>query len=235
MASSSLRPLFCNRGEIPIRFVLGGEATAKLREVEPEEEEEEGKQRRRPSEGAGIGVQGLEVLEERDNGGYEEEEDDEESGVRASRSQQGYVPPPLPKPPAGFVVDDQGKALMASSKRIVTVVNKETLKTRSFQEACIFSVIEELAEYFAQWSYSVAFLELSFVPTVRLRSFCKNTKVERFSREMKQLIHQIEANSELINKRRATISFLPNESAVASFLEAYYHIGIISIHTTILI
>ncbi|KAL8166295.1 hypothetical protein V2J09_007794 [Rumex salicifolius] len=71
----------------------------------------------------GLGFGGLEVLEDRDNGGYEEEEDDGESDVRASRSQQGYVPPPLPKPPAGFVVDDQGRVLMASSKRIITVVD----------------------------------------------------------------------------------------------------------------
>lgn len=38
------------------------------------------------------------------------------SGVR-------YQPLPLPKPPAGFVVDEQGKVLMASNKRIVTLVD----------------------------------------------------------------------------------------------------------------
>ncbi|KAK3034293.1 hypothetical protein RJ639_034097 [Escallonia herrerae] len=54
--------------------------------------------------------------------------------------------------------------------RIELKVNKPTLKTRSFQEACIFTVVEELTEHLAQWSYSVAFFELSFVPTVRLRN-----------------------------------------------------------------
>ncbi|KAL8129958.1 hypothetical protein V2J09_019113 [Rumex salicifolius] len=125
----------------------------------------------------------------------------------------------LNKPPTGGI----GNAVDLHS---ILKVNKQTLKTRSFQEACIFSVVEELAEHFAQWSYSVAFLELSFVPTVRLRSFCKNTKVERFCREMKQLIRQIEANSEFINKRRASISFLPNDSAAASFLEDEKKAGI---------
>lgn len=52
-------------------------------------------------------------------------------------------------------------------------------------------MIEELAEHLAQWSYSVAFFELSFVPAVRLRNFCKSTKVERFRREMRQLIRQV--------------------------------------------
>ncbi|KAI3506598.1 hypothetical protein L1887_21158 [Cichorium endivia] len=44
-----------------------------------------------------------------------------------------------------------------------------------------------------QWSYSTAFFELSFVPAVRLRSFCKSTKVERFRREMRQFVREIEA------------------------------------------
>ncbi|KAF6170538.1 hypothetical protein GIB67_031946 [Kingdonia uniflora] len=34
-----------------------------------------------------------------------------------------YQPSPLPKPPAGFVVDQHGNVLMASSKRIATIVD----------------------------------------------------------------------------------------------------------------
>lgn len=52
-------------------------------------------------------------------------------------------------------------------------------------------MVEQLAEHLAQWSYSVAFFELSFIPLARLRSFLKSTKVERFRREMKQLIRQV--------------------------------------------
>lgn len=32
---------------------------------------------------------------------------------------------------------------------------------------------------------------------------------------------QIEANSEFVNKKRASVSFLPNEPAAASFLEVW--------------
>lgn len=81
------------------------------------------------------------------------------------------------------------------------------------------SVIEELGEHLAQWSYSVAFFELSFIPGVRLRSFCKCTKVDRFRKDMRELIRQIEANSEFTNKKRATISCLPSDPATSSFLE----------------
>ncbi|KAL5993354.1 Nucleolar Complex 2 protein [Asimina triloba] len=99
-------------------------------------------------------------------------------------------------------------------------VSKQVLKTRAFQEACVFSVVEELAEHLAQWSYSVAFFELSFIPLARLRSFCKASKVERFCREIKQLIRQVEANSEFTNVHRMKITFLPNDPAVAMFLKS---------------
>ncbi|KAF5940420.1 hypothetical protein HYC85_021587 [Camellia sinensis] len=118
----------------------------------------------------------------------------------------------LNRPPTGGV----GKAV---DLRTILKVSKPTLKTRAFQEACVFSVVEELAEHLAQWSYSIAFFELSFIPAVRLRNFCKSTKVERFRREMKQLIRQIEANAEFTNQKRISISFLPNNPAAASFLE----------------
>ena len=55
----------------------------------------------------------------------------------------------------------------------------------------MFSVIDEVAEHLALWSYSVAFFELSFIPAVRLRNFCKSTKVDRFRKAMRQLIRQV--------------------------------------------
>ncbi|CAL8998479.1 unnamed protein product [Prunus brigantina] len=118
----------------------------------------------------------------------------------------------LNRPATGGV----GKAL---DLRTILKVSKPTLKTRAFQEACVLSVVDELAEHLAQWSYSIAFPELSFIPAVRLRSFCKSTKVERFRKAMRELIRQIEANCQFTNERRMSISFLPNDPAAASFLE----------------
>ncbi|XP_048425587.1 nucleolar complex-associated protein 2-like [Pyrus x bretschneideri] len=110
-----------------------------------------------------------------------------------------------------------GKAI---DLRTVLKVSKPTLKTRAFQEACVLSVVDELAEHLAQSSFSVAFPELSFIPvTVRLSTFCKSTKVERFRKAMKELIRQIEANCQFTNERRMSISFLPNDPAAAYFLE----------------
>ncbi|KAL2504696.1 hypothetical protein Adt_20317 [Abeliophyllum distichum] len=44
-----------------------------------------------------------------------------------------YQPLPLPKPPAGFVLDDQGRVLMASNKRIATIVDS----TNNFPLECV--------------------------------------------------------------------------------------------------
>lgn len=70
-------------------------------------------------------------------------------------------------------------------------MSKATLKSKTFHEACISYVIEELTEHLAQWSYSIAFSEFSFVPSNRLRDLCKSTKVDRFRREFRNLIRQV--------------------------------------------
>lgn len=43
--------------------------------------------------------------------------------VEDGESQNNYQALPLPKPPAGFVVDEQGRVLLASNKRIATIVS----------------------------------------------------------------------------------------------------------------
>ncbi|KAG0472810.1 hypothetical protein HPP92_014667 [Vanilla planifolia] len=102
----------------------------------------------------------------------------------------------------------------------VKQLDKVTLKTRTFQEECLYSVVEELAEHLSHWSNSIAFFELSFIPLVRLQKFCKSTKSNRFRREIKELIRQLEANCEYTNSRRAGIRFSPSDPAALSFLQA---------------
>ncbi|KAF8404065.1 hypothetical protein HHK36_008942 [Tetracentron sinense] len=57
-------------------------------------------------------------------------EDDSTGSIIHSQS---YQPSPLPKPPAGFVLDSHGRVLMASSKRIATVVDS----TNNFPLECV--------------------------------------------------------------------------------------------------
>lgn len=49
----------------------------------------------------------------------------------------GYYATPLPKPPAGFVVDDHGKVLMASNKRIATIVSSFSM----FKFLCLLFIV----------------------------------------------------------------------------------------------
>ncbi|KAI3707514.1 hypothetical protein L6452_26114 [Arctium lappa] len=51
--------------------------------------------------------------------GVNEEEDEEVT----SSSKMRYQPLPLPKPPAGFIVDDQGRVVAVSDRRIATIVD----------------------------------------------------------------------------------------------------------------
>ncbi|KAH0892274.1 hypothetical protein HID58_054703, partial [Brassica napus] len=108
--------------------------------------------------------------------------------------------------------------------RTLLKVSKPAVKTRAFQEACVYSVVEELVEHLSQWSCSVAFFELSFREKDKnstKSSFCSQTSIqaERFRKEMKQLISQVDANSEFVNRKRGSIDFQPNEPAASSFLE----------------
>ncbi|RWW22559.1 hypothetical protein BHE74_00011655 [Ensete ventricosum] len=58
---------------------------------------------------------------------------------------------PLPKPPAGFVLDDHGRVLLASSKRIVTIVHDgesiEGLPTEGVKITCFNLVILDGTNY----------------------------------------------------------------------------------------
>lgn len=60
--------------------------------------------------------------------GEVDNDNDEDSYTYSNSSSNSrslsYLPnTPLPKPPAGFVVDESGRVLMASDKRIVTIVS----------------------------------------------------------------------------------------------------------------
>lgn len=71
-------------------------------------------------------------------------------------------------------------------------VGKPAVKTRIFQEECVTGVVDQLTEHLAQNSYSIAFPELAVVPLVQLRRLVKDTKVDRFRRQVRQLVEQVQ-------------------------------------------
>ncbi|GAB4835529.1 hypothetical protein Ancab_000439 [Ancistrocladus abbreviatus] len=113
-SSSNYHPNFFNHG----RLQKISCAAAK----QQEQKQKSNKKRRKKTGGSSgvpkdLSLEDVEIEAERES----EMEGEGESG-KITR-QQGFVPLPLPKPPAGFVVDEQGRVLMVSSRRIATIVD----------------------------------------------------------------------------------------------------------------
>ncbi|XP_021625969.1 nucleolar complex protein 2 homolog isoform X2 [Manihot esculenta] len=97
---------------------------------------------------------------------------------------------------------------------------KHWLKSRNFQEECVFSAIELLAMHFAQWSYHISFPELATIPIIRLRKFHATTTSESSRRLVKRFIDQVEQNIEFVRKKRDDVAFSPrDQQSVESFLQ----------------
>jgi hypothetical protein len=89
------------------------------------------KKKRRSKGGSGDNLNLRDVEIVKDDGGLadvqvdDDDDDDSDDGFYSdsvSRKVSTHPTMPLPKPPAGFVVDDSGRVLLASTKRIVTMV-----------------------------------------------------------------------------------------------------------------
>lgn len=68
-----------------------------------------------------MSLRDVEIVEENDD--FDEGSSSSSSSTSTTTRSLAYYSHPLPKPPAGFVVDDTGRVLMASNKRIATIVS----------------------------------------------------------------------------------------------------------------
>eukprot|EP00252_Welwitschia_mirabilis_P010252 TRINITY_DN23432_c0_g1_i1.p1 TRINITY_DN23432_c0_g1~~TRINITY_DN23432_c0_g1_i1.p1 ORF type:complete len:802 (+),score=168.31 TRINITY_DN23432_c0_g1_i1:173-2578(+) len=99
-------------------------------------------------------------------------------------------------------------------------VPKSALKSQGFQNECVYSVLDLLTEHLAQWGYHVAFPDLAFPILIRLQRFHERTSIDKFQRQVKQLIDQIECNAALVSKKREETSFSPKDhDAVSAFIQ----------------
>ncbi|PIN08638.1 hypothetical protein CDL12_18781 [Handroanthus impetiginosus] len=97
---------------------------------------------------------------------------------------------------------------------------KHYLKSRSFQEECFLSAIEQLSLHFAQWCYHISFPDLATIPLIRLRKIHEITTIESLRRMVKRLIDQVEQNVDFVQKKRDEVSFSPHDhQSVDSFLQ----------------
>ncbi|KAI3458981.1 hypothetical protein Pfo_015644 [Paulownia fortunei] len=78
---------------------------------------------------------------------------------------------------------------------------KHYLKSRSFQDECFHSAVEQLSFHFAQWSYHISFPDLATIPLIRLRKIHEITTIESLRRIVKRLIDQVEQNVDFVQKK----------------------------------
>jgi len=95
---------------------------------------------------------------------------------------------------------------------------KHWLKSRNFQEECVYSSIELLSVHFLQWSYHISFPELATISLIRLRKFHEIATTESLRRVVKRLIDQMEQNVEFVQKKRDEVAFSPKDH---QFVEAF--------------
>jgi nucleolar complex protein 2 len=99
-------------------------------------------------------------------------------------------------------------------------VSKSALKTVGFQEQCVGRAVQLLAEHLGQWATHVAFPELAHPTALQLKRFLKLSPVEKFRRQVKQLLEAIDANSEFIMRRRHGVEFSPKDLAEVKRFQA---------------
>ncbi|KAH7854952.1 hypothetical protein Vadar_019538 [Vaccinium darrowii] len=110
-----------------------------------------------------------------------------------------------------------GKVCNLSS---VLKLPKHWLKSRNFQDECVYSSIELLSVHFLQWSYHISFPELATISLIRLRKFHEIATTESLRRVVKRLIDQMEQNVEFVQKKRDEVAFSPKDhQSVEAFLQ----------------
>lgn len=90
-------------------------------------------------------------------------------------------------------------------------VGSSFLHMAPFQEEVIDNIFELLSEHLSLWGHHPSFMEISFVPMLRLRAFLKRTKVDRFRRGARQLCQAIAVTQEKILVARNRASFSPKD------------------------
>lgn len=68
---------------------------------------------------------------------------------------------------------------------------KQYLKSKSFQDECFHSAVEQLSSHFAQWSYHISFPDLATIPLIHLGRILEVTTIESLRRMVKRLIDQV--------------------------------------------
>jgi nucleolar complex protein 2 len=92
-------------------------------------------------------------------------------------------------------------------------VGSSILRASSFQEDVVDTTLELLSSHLAQWGHHPGFLEISYIPLLRLRSFIKSSNKDRYKRGAKQLCQAIMDTQAVIGNARNRAQFSPKDAS----------------------
>ena len=91
-------------------------------------------------------------------------------------------------------------------------VGSSILRASSFQEDVVDTTYELLSDHLAQWGSHPGFLEVAYIPLLRLRTFVKSSNKDRFKRGGRQLCQAIVETQERVGKARNLAQFSPKDA-----------------------
>ncbi|XP_062559948.1 nucleolar complex protein 2 homolog [Armigeres subalbatus] len=94
------------------------------------------------------------------------------------------------------------------------------IQENAYKDAVLDQIYELSLEYLAHESASICFPDMAVPVVTAFRSFCKSTKVYKYSRKIKQLSDKIVENSALIEKERRVLPFRLKDIAQIQAWEA---------------
>jgi nucleolar complex protein 2 len=99
-------------------------------------------------------------------------------------------------------------------------VNQAYLGTRVYQEGLCEQFVDLTSEFFALYSKSIAFPELSTPAILALRRFTKKSRNAKFNKQLQQLLEKLNANAAFITSKRSNVEYGPtNKAEVQLFLK----------------
>lgn len=90
-------------------------------------------------------------------------------------------------------------------------VNQAYLGTKVYQDGLCEQFIELNSEFFGLYAKSIAFPELITPAVLGLKRFTKKSKNVKFNKQLNQLIEKLNANAQLISRKRSNVEFGPSD------------------------
>jgi nucleolar complex protein 2 len=99
---------------------------------------------------------------------------------------------------------------------------KEYKGSRVYQDGIGEQVYELMTEYYAQFSTSISFPELTIPAVVQLKRYIKKSGLIKLNKQLSGLVEKLEQNARFVETERNKADFAPSDAAgVSGFLRSH--------------